>query len=121
MAKQSFELTPIRPGFTWTLQIDISGAAAAPFPVASMWRSSVREATDKGVLATATVARVDDDSISVALTAAESAKLANLNWTQTDGINRAWVLFDLIRTDTSPEEPADLILRIPVVQSPSAT
>lgn len=103
------EVVPVARGYAYPFRLKVAGPEPI-FPVGSTFRAELRPypgaATAAGVLTTAsgTLARIDDETLEVRLTAAMTAAFRN-----------TVVYLDLVRTDPSPDVWVGVQLRLPVV------
>ncbi len=101
---------PIVAGYPWSLNVH-AVATPALFPSGGAFTAHVRDSVSAGAIrATLTTAnggivRVDDDTVTLNITATESAA-----W------KMASVVLDLVRTDVAPDQYLGFTLTIPVVR-----
>lgn len=105
-------------GSPWQLSLEVAGGGVM-FPPGSAWRTNLRATSDGPIVSAATITRVSDTAITIALSAAQTLALAALPLVDVDGsgIRRARVLGDIIRTDGG-DRSIGLIIDADVVESP---
>jgi hypothetical protein len=98
------------------------GTADSEFVSGRTYTGLCWERTSTAKLADATITRVSDTSATISLTNVQTATFSALPFSpdvNMGGIGAATVLIDIIRTDTTPDQPADIMLVVPVWQQPS--
>lgn len=109
-----FRTRPLRPGYAWTVTlVDGSPDPLLPlFPVGGMYKADVKAGGQGPVLVSLTSAagnftRIDDSNLVVTLLPAQTLLLP-------PGKLAVW---DIVRTDVSPDEHLDIEISVPITAS----
>lgn len=118
-------VAPIIAGYPWAATVSCDGL----FPSGSTWACDIRATSAGSVLASATVARIDNDSVTVSLTGAQTTAV----WAGVSSLAAPHPTFvavpiaanavtaDLVRTDQTPDRHSNVFLAIDVLQPVTRT
>lgn len=110
---ETFEIEPIRVGRPWAQEIQFDAAVFT-----GSYSGNIVETTAGPVLiAGASITAVSGDTIQIALSAAQTAALDAIHFDQKRGIDQGHVIIDIMETTADPDNPANVLLRIPVIRS----
>lgn len=111
---ETFEVVPIRIGSYWsqTFQFD-SGV----FDVSRTYETDVAEYTGATALLTGVVVTAtSSDTIEVTLSESNTTSLSTIQFENIGGVYTGYVFIDVIRTDSTPDEPMNILIRLPVIK-----
>ena len=112
---ETFEIEPIRVGRIWAQSIQFD---AAIFSLSGTYTGNIVETTAGPVLISlVAITPTAADTIEISLSESETADLDVLIFDLKRGVHQGYVLLDVIRTDDDPDEPVNLLLRLPVIRS----